>query len=66
MDRRQRVDVMEGEAVLGFHHRLVGDFAAQDFGEDILVVIRLLGVDRHGFRLSPLDRLALARYHEKR
>jgi hypothetical protein len=30
---RQRVDVMERQAVLSFHYRLVRDFAAQDLGE---------------------------------
>src|SRR5262245_1316029 len=58
MDWRQRVDVVESKAVLGLHHGIVWNLAAEDLGEDILVVIGLLGIDRHMGRLSPLDRLA--------
>ena len=54
MDRRERVDVVEGEAVLGLHHGLVGHVAAQDPREDIAVVIGLLGIDGHDERDSGL------------
>jgi hypothetical protein len=43
--------VMESEAVLGLHDPFSGQFAAQDAGEDIAVVIGLLGIDGH-FRVD--------------
>jgi hypothetical protein len=39
MHRRLGPDVVEGKRVLGLQHRVVGDLAAQDLREDVLVVI---------------------------
>jgi len=36
-----RVDVMEGQRVGGFQNRLVGDFAAQDAGKDVLRIVAM-------------------------
>ncbi len=39
MHRRLRADVVKGQGILGLQHGLVGDFAAQDTGEDVAVVV---------------------------
>ena len=61
MDRRQRVDVVEGERVLVLVDLLARQLAAQDLGEDVAVVIGLGGVDRHGMTVAASARQAIAR-----
>ncbi len=46
------VDVMKSEDMVIFIHGLIGDFPAQNFGEDILVIIRLGCINRQGSVLS--------------
>ncbi len=58
VQRRQRVDVVERQAVLCFQHGSVGNVTPKDLREDIVAVVGLLGVDGHGLGLTPLDRLA--------
>ena len=48
MHRRLRVDVMERQRPLVFVNRLVGDLAAQDAREDVVVVIVGNGSNGHG------------------
>lgn len=55
MHRRLRADIVEGQREIIFEHLVARQFAAQDAREDVAIVIRLAGIDRHrrgSFRLG--------------